>query len=269
MKAKRVAVLLIAIIVQLAVAQAPEELENRHMLEEEKFVLILEDGEQVVIRGDYEVRGDRVYFYYDLGNYPVYAMLKRDEVDFEATARANDKLRRERIRRANYYRLIEEVQRSSLEGDITGPFIVDTGEEGVAVEPEYEDELREDTFYLQTARNFPPYDEEDLEVQPEPWWRQESRRLFQALEESNTRLSQLNRDHNAIALQIRQAENREEEQRLREQLQQFRDALQTERNLARLIGNRLVELSEYAEKLEIPMDWIIPDDSSIYEEETP
>lgn len=269
MKKLLLANLLIAVCVLPAISQATEELEHYDQLENEKYVLVLKDGEQLVIRGGYEVRGNRTYFYLEHGSTPVYAMLATDSVDFKATEAANNKLRRERIRRENYYKLVEEMRRKSLEGEYAGPFIVESEAGDMQVDPEFQDDLRENTFYVQEARTYPPYDEGELEFKPETWWRAESRRLFTDLEEHNARMEQLSNDHNAIARRIQQAQSREQEQQLRAQIQQFRDALQTERNLGRLIGNRLVELSEIAQKLGIPMDWVIPDESPIYTDETP
>jgi hypothetical protein len=260
--------LLLLTVVMPAMAQAPAELEDLEFLERETAVLILKDGEQIVIRGAYNVEGNRTYFHYDMGRYPLYAQMDSNLIDFEATERANQKLAQERTRRENYYRLIAETQRKALEGEFSGPFIVDSDQGELQPAPEFAEDIEDDVFYIQTARDFPAYNKDDLEFQPESWWREESLRLFSALEEHNRRMGQLSQDHNTIALQIRQAESREQEQTLRNQIQQFRDAMQTERNLGRLIGNRLVELSEFAQELEIPMEWIIPDNSPVYQEET-
>lgn len=231
------------------------------VLHEPTFVLILSDGEQLVIRGDYRIEGPLTYFFFDHGSYPIYASLPTERIDLEATKSANEKLVRERQRRENYYRLIEERRRRILDSEREEPPSIVTVEgQAITVQP---GQQRAQTG---PADQYPPYEENDVVDRPENWWRGESQRLFTALEQSNTRLRELSAENDKVSMAITRARTDAEAQRLRGQLNDVRARFSAERTHGRMIGSRLAQLSDWAEQLAIPMDWIIPDGSIVIDE---
>jgi hypothetical protein len=237
---------------------------TEEILHQPTWVLILRDGEQIVIRGDYEVKGPLTYFYYDHGSYPTWASMPTEAIDLDATRAANEKLKRERQKRENYYRLIEERRRRILEEDEDEqPTIIAIEGDAITMQPGQRPSAQ--AAAPQTLA-LPPYEENDVVNRPENWWRGEAQRLFTALGESNARLSELSRQNDQVSMEASRARTDVEAQRMRARLNDIRSRFAAERERGRLIGNRLAELSDWAEQLAIPMDWIIPDGSYVIDE---
>ena len=253
----------VLVLVALTVSYAQEShLDESEILELEQFVLILRDGEQIVIRGEYEVRGKRTYFYFDHGKYPVYSSLPTELIDFPGSDAANAKLQRDRQRRENYFRLIEERRRKILEESSSGSVIVTSNVSGFSVSEDKSAKQETQTI----SQQFPPYEENDVLNRPENWWRNESYRLFAALETSNSILRDLSAENDRLTVSASRARTNAEAQRLQQQINQVRTQINAERERGAYVGNRLAELSEWAEQLQIPLDWILPDGSVVYDE---
>jgi hypothetical protein len=257
--------LLIAAVLAAAAAGvvAAQEMSEKELLSIPTSVLVLVDGEQLVIRGDFTVRDGLVLFYLDHGGHPIYASIDEAKVDFDSTAEANERLRTEREREKRYYRLIEERRRRLLEEVQTRPVVIET-QAGFAVEEETAAEEREDVS--RTLEEFPPYNLETLSYEPESWWRDEAARLFAALDASNDRLAELARQHDSLTLQANRMTSEEEAAPVREELFRVRSEILAEREKARLVGNRLTDLSIAAEELEKPLDWLLPAGSQVIDE---
>lgn len=251
--------LLSAVVVLLTAQQKLKSTEE--LLELPTSVLILKDGEQLVIRGDFTVETGLVLFYLDHGRYPTYASIAADTVDFESTRAANEKLRQERKRQELYLRLLEERRRRLLEEVEERPVVIRTQDGAMSIEDE-EAVIEESAI----VEEFPPYQTERLANEPETWWRDESARLFTALDDSNARLATLGSRHDGLVLRINRAESEEQAAPLRQQLAEVRQTILAERERARLIGNRLTDLSIVAENLGLPLDWLLPVDSEVVDE---
>lgn len=262
---KAVLFILMLLLAAVSLSAQVKELDDVNMAEKPTYVLILKDGEQVVIRGDYDVRGELTYFYLDRGGYPVYSSMFTEKIDLEATVSANEQLVEERRRRENYYRLIEERRRrlleQSRESDVQ--VITDTSG-GMRVEETGEGD---DSIVPRTvAEMFPPYEELDVVNQPENWWREESGKLFDALSGSNARLRTLAAENDRLTFAYNRARTADEAGKLQEQINAVRADIVVERERARLIGDRLVELSEHAETQGVPIDWILPTEGVVLDE---
>ena len=257
-----IAVALVGAVAALATAQQAEPSEEE-LLRLPTYMLVIRDGSQIVIRGDYEVRDGLVLFYFDHGSHPVYASVLAETVDFEATAAANEILRRERRRQELYLRLLEERERRHMEeAEGRQPLILQQGETLTIREREQPE--TEDGAGLESE--FPPYDMGQVAGQPQSWWRQEAARLFAALEVSNARLAELGLDHDDLVMRINRAASEEEANRLMQQLNEIRVRIVEERLTGRLAGDRLTDLSLLAEELGLPLGWLIPDDVEIVDE---
>lgn len=253
----------VLVLVALTVSYAQEShLDESEILELEQFVLILRDGEQIVIRGEYEVRGKRTYFYFDHGKYPVYSSLPTELIDFPGSDAANAKLQRDRQRRENYFKLIEERRRKILEESSSGSVIVTSNVSGFSVSEDKSAKQETQTI----SQQFPPYEENDVLNRPENWWRNESYRLFAALGTSNSILRDLSAENDRLTVSASRARTNAEAQRIQQQINEVRTQINAERERGTYVGNRLAELSEWAEQLQIPLDWILPDGSVVYDE---
>jgi hypothetical protein len=257
-------VLLAAIVAAaIPICAAAQQVPSREeVLGMQTAVIILRDGEQLVIRGSFEVRDGLVLFFLDRGSHPVYSAISEDEVDFEATSEANQHLQAERERQQRYFRLIEERRRRLLEEAQGRPLVIKTPT-GVSVTEEQEAK----SGVAQTEAQFPAYDMARLSEEPEAWWRDEAARLFTALDACNAKLAELEGRQDALVLQINRARSEDTAQSLQQELAQVRQQLLQERELARLVGNRLTDLSIAAEDLGKPLDWILPAGSSVIDEE--
>jgi hypothetical protein len=182
-------------------------------------------------------------------------------IDFEQTDTANDKLKKERQKRENYYRLIEERQRRILEEDTSRPRIIESDAGIIRIE---EDDTQ--TSVSISMEEFPLYEEEDVIDRSEEWWRYESSRLFAALNESNKQLRDISAAHDKAVIAHNRARTEAEAARLQQEINNYRTQAASEMDKGRLIGNRLAELSEWAEQLAIPLDWIVPDTMPVYDE---
>ncbi|HUX05962.1 MAG TPA: hypothetical protein VMX35_01505 [Acidobacteriota bacterium] len=248
--------LLLAAVVTLFLTtpvKAQQRPTREELLEMPTAVIILNDGEQLVIRGEFRVEGGLVLFYLDQGSHPVYSSISTEMVDFEATKSANEHLRRERERQQRYYRLIEERRRRLLEEVQNRPVLINT-QAGVTVTEEQKPEAGQ----AQVIQEFPPYEMNRLAAEPEAWWRDEAARLFATLDISNARMADLEQRQDALVLAINRARTEDQAKPLQEELAQVRQGLLSERERARLVGNRLTDLSIAAEELGKPLDWLLP-----------
>ncbi len=257
--------LMLAVVVLLLLTSptaAQQRPTREELLQMPTAVIILNDGEQLVIRGEYWISGGLVLFYLDQGSHPVYASISVDLVDLDATDSANEHLRRERERQQRYYRLIEERRRRLLEEVQNRPVVFNT-QTGVTIADAQQPEADRD----QVIQQFPPYDLNRLNAEPEAWWRDEAARLFAALDVSNSRLADLDRRQDALVLAINRARTEDEAKPLQEELAQVRQDMLAERERARLVGNRLTDLSIAIEELGKPIDWLLPSEGSVIDED--
>jgi len=262
MRPMLIAVALVGAAAALAAAQQAEPSEEE-LLRLQTYMLVIRDGSQIVIRGDYEVRDGLVLFYFDHGRHPVFASVLADSVDFEATAAANAILRRERRRQELYFRLLAERERRLMEeAEGRQPIIVQQGESLAIVDGEQPGAIE----VAGPESEFPPYDLGEVAGQPRSWWQREAARLFAALEGSNARLAELGRGHDDLVMRINRAADEEEATRLTRQLNDIRARIVQERLTGRLAGDRLTELSLLAEEQGLPLGWLIPDDAEIVDE---
>ena len=244
-----------------AVTLQAQEMTEEEILRLPTYVVVLNDGEQLVIRGSYEVRDGLVVFYLDHGSHPVFSSVLEETVDFEATESANQWLSDEREREARFWRLIEERQRRMLEEVDSRPVVI-TSQSGLTIE----EEEQQPAVTVEEAEQFPPYDNTRLAMEPEVWWRNESARLFAALDASNLRLAELQRRHDEIAQIINRARSESQAAPHQQELLEVRKALLAEREKARLVGNRLTDLSIAAEELAKPLDWLLPTGAAVIDE---
>ena len=257
--------LMLAVVVLLLLTSptaAQQRPTREELLQMPTAVIILDDGEQLVIRGEYRISGGLVLFYLDQGSHPVYASISVNLVDLDATDSANEHLRRERERQQRYYRLIEERRRRLLEEVENRPVVFNT-QTGVTIVDEQQPEADRE----QVIQQFPPYDLNRLNAEPEAWWRDEAARLFAALDVSNTRLADLDRRQDALVLAINRARTEDEAKPQQQELAQVRQDLLAERERARLVGNRLTDLSIAIEELGKPIDWLLPSEGSVIDED--
>ena len=245
-----------------AVVLPAQEMTDEEILRLPTYVIVLNDGEQLVIRGGYEVRDGLVVFYLDHGSHPVFSSVLEETVDFEATESANQWLRDEREREERFWRLVEERRRRMLEEVESRPVVI-TSQTGMTIQNEEE---QQPGVTVEEAQQFPPYDQTRLSMEPEVWWRNESARLFAALDASNLRLAALQQRHDEIARRINKARSESEAAPHQRELLEVRQALLAEREKARLIGNRLTDLSIAAEELAKPLDWLLPTGSAVIDE---
>jgi len=116
------------------------------------------------------------------------------------------------------------------------------------------------------ATEFPPYDMNRLPAEPEAWWRDEAARLFAALDAANLAMAGLQRRHDELVQAVNKSRSESEVKPLREELQGVRKELLAARERARLVGNRLTDLSIAAEQLGKPIDWLLPTSATVIEE---
>lgn len=262
------AILVVVICASAAFAQSITPLTDKSKLDEPTYVMILKNGEQIVIRGEYTVKGELAYFHYDHGSHPIFGSISVDMIDREESARANSKLRAERHKRELYFQLIEARRRKILEeGNVLNVPIIQGGESTVSGQESTGETIAQPRGNASAvAQSFPPYREADVRDKPESWWRAETTRLFNALEESNARMRDLFEEHDAKVVKYNQSRTQAEADKLKRETDALKNSINIERNKGKLIGNRLAELSEYAENLRIPMDWFIPQGTQIYDE---
>jgi hypothetical protein len=253
------AVVLIAVISACAMAQQLPTTEE--VLKQPTAVIILKDGEQLVIRGGYEVRDGLVLFFLEQGGHPVYSSINQDTVDFDATDSANKHLREERERQRRYWELIEQRRRRLLEEVQNRPVVVNT-QAGVRVG----EEQRPGAAGREEQQQFPAYDTNRLRNEPEAWWRDEAARLFTALEASNARMAEMERRQDDLVMRINRARSEQAAKPMQQELARLRQDLLHERESARLIGNRLTDLSIAAEEFGLPLDWLLPAGSAVVDE---
>jgi len=246
----------------LATAALAQEVGEDELLRLPTSVIVLSDGEQIVIRGGYKVSDGLVLFYLDRGSHPVFASLLAEQVDFEATKAANERLRAEREREVRYWRLIEERQRRMLEEIESRPVVI--GSQGVLTVTEGGETKA--VVPSADATEFPPYDMNRLPAEPEAWWRDEAARLFAALDAANLAMAGLQRRHDELVQAVNKSRSESEVKPLREELQGVRKELLAARERARLVGNRLTDLSIAAEQLGKPIDWLLPTSATVIEE---
>lgn len=226
-------------------------------------VLVLKDGEQLVIRGSHEVKGPLVFFFLDHGRYPTPATVAADKVDFEATSEANKQLRLERERHRMYLILLEQRQKRLLEVS-TGRAVVVRLEGGAMTVEEQKEAIEQEAVALQ--QEFPVLEVEDATGRPETWWRDESSKLFTALNQSNNKIAELGRSYEDLVFRINRSTSESEVSNLRSRLAEVQKDLNYQRFRAEYIGARLGDLSAYADELGIPIAWLIPDNFEVIDE---
>ena len=261
------AILVAFIFVSAATAQEITPLTDKSQLDKPTSVMILKNGEQIVIRGDFVIKGELAYFYYEHGSHPVYASIAADSIDQEASEKANTKLKRERRKRELYYQLIEARRQKILEeGNVLSTPVIQQGGDSSDQPSANVGSNQPVRVTRQVAQTFHPYNEEDIRSKDEAWWREETARLFKALEESNARMRALFTEHDAKVVKYNQSRTQAEADRLKKETDGLKAQITRERSKGKLIGNRLAELSEMAETLRIPMDWFIPEGTQVYDE---